>query len=234
VHQLSHDRDLDYSGDVLKACSSRDRSVVVLRDGRVDWGIPGVPALVPDITVLFGVLRWFKLLTFHIQEEGGWPILAMAITSPSTYENDFGRKKDLYYQAGVQRYLIIDRRPRGNDPVSLDGLDHGPTVWIPMIPDAQGRLNLAPVPYLIGIENDQPWFYNPTTGERLLDSTEVRDRLVVAQQHARDAEAKTRDAEAKTRDEAQSRAVLEKRLRELEEQLQQRGGAAPPAGSEDK
>ena len=168
--------------------------------------------------------------TLRISEEGGSPILAIEITSMSTYDHDIHVKPYIYFHAGVSRYLILDRGRKTENPLRLKGFDRGPHGWQPMTPDALGRLDLAPVPFLIGVENDRPRFYDSVTGEPIPGRTELKDLRLAAETRARD-EAKARaNAEAKARDEAKARAdaeaanvALAKRLRDLEELLRQRG-----------
>ena len=111
----------------------------------------------------------------------------------------------MYYRVGVQRYVLVDRGPRGEAPAQLRGYERDPGGWQPAAVDAQGRLSLALLPLLLGLEGARPWLYEAATGRRLPDLTEVVRGLT--------------DAEAKTRDAAEARAALEERLRDLEEQL---------------
>ena len=214
-----HCRDTAYCHAALTAFHASQADVVVLGDCRVDWGVAGVRPLGPDILVLFGVRQWFQQGTFRIAVEGGQPILVLEIASPSTREHDLQPKMGLYFRAGVQLYVILDRGPQGEDPARLLGYRRGPTGWLPMTPDAQGHLDLAPVRLRLGIENDHPWLYDAATGQRLPDYTELTQTLTDTQVRA-NAEAEARAAaEARARDEAQARAALEQRLRELEDLL---------------
>jgi Uma2 family endonuclease len=245
VQKPPHFRDVVYFHGALETYYAGQPGVVVLGDCRVDWGVAGVRPLGPDILVLFDVNQWFQRGTFRIAEEGGRPVLVLEVASPSTRVHDLGAKIDLYYQAGVERYVLVDRGPQGKDPVRLKGYQRGPQGWLEVPPDAQGRLSLAPVGLLLGIEDDRPWLYDAATGQRLPDRSELAQaradaeakareeaqaradaevKARDAEAKARDAEAKARDAEAKARDEAQARAALEKQLRELEDQLHRQRG----------
>ena len=230
VQKPPHSRDSIYLATALDTFYAADGSVVVLFDCRVDWGgVGGVRPLGPDVTVLFDVHEWREQGTFRIAEEGGRPVLVIEVSSPNTWVNDVGPKIDLYYRAGVQRYVIVDRGPKGEDPVQLTGYERGPDWWERLLPDAQGRLSLAPLPLLIGVEDDRPWVYDARSGERLLGHTElVQARAEEAQARAA-AEARAREetlaraaAETRAREEAQARAALEERLRQLEEELRRR------------
>src|SRR5262249_19797890 len=151
----------------LETFYAESPDVVVLGDCRVDWGVAGVRPLGPDVLVLFEVREWLQQGTFRVAQEGGRPILVVEVASPSTRVHDLGAKPELYYRAGVQRYLIIDRGPQGENPARLLGYERGPTGWQALTPDPQGRLSLAPVPLLLGIVDDHPWLYDAAIGERL-------------------------------------------------------------------
>jgi hypothetical protein len=204
VYEWVHTRDWIYCSNALETLYTSEPNVLVLSHCRVDFGVKGIRPLGVDVLVLFDVGQWMRRGTFQLAKVGGRPVLAIEITSPGTYENDIGIKRDLYYRVGIQRYVIVDRGPKNEDSVRLIGYARTPKGWRTTRLDAQGRLSLAPVPLRLGIEDDHPWFYNATTGERLLDHAG-------ATMGRREAEAKAREAEA--------RAELEKRVRELEKQL---------------
>jgi Uma2 family endonuclease len=245
VQEPWHTQDFTYCYSALTAWFAAQSNVVVLGDCRVDWGVPGIRPLGPDIVVLYEVPHWLRQATFHLAGEGGTPVLVVEIASPSTRDNDLGIKRAFYYQAGVQKYIIVDRGPEGEDPVRLLGYQRGPTDWLPLPPDAQGRLELAPVGLSMGIEDDRPWFYDAVTGVREPDRPEWRQTLAEARDRAQDAEVRAQDAEVRAQDaevraqdaatratraearaqaEAQARMALEARVRALEEQLQRQTG----------
>ena len=114
----------------------------------------------------------------------------------------------------------MDRGLQNEVLVRLIGYRRGPTGWLPLVPDTQGRLNLAPVELLLGVEDDHPWLYDAGTGVREPDRTALRHALADAETRAQDAETRAQDAETRAYAEAQARAALEARLRVLEEELQ--------------
>ena len=61
VQTNPHDDDLLYLKSVFKARLKPDPRAVVLSDCRVDWNIPGVRPLGPDVAVFFGVERGQEL-----------------------------------------------------------------------------------------------------------------------------------------------------------------------------
>ena len=210
VQEPAHTQDFIYCQSTLAALYAAQPTVVVLGDCRVDWGVAGVRPLGPDILVLFDVRQWLRRATFRLAVDGGRPVLVVEIASPSTRVYDLGIKLDMYYQVGVQKYVIVDRGPQGDDPVRLLGYQRGPGGWLPLPPDAQGRLDLAPVGLLLGTAADRPWLYDAVTGAREPDRTEWRHVLA--------------ETEARARAEAQARAALEERLRALEEELRRQRG----------
>jgi Uma2 family endonuclease len=231
VQEADHTRDFIYCSNALEAFYRSDPSVVVLSDHRVDFGAAGVRPLGPDILVLFNVRQRLRNPTFELAAEGGRPVLVVEIASPNTYGNDMGIKRDLYHRVGVQRYVIVDRGPRNEDPARLIGYARTRQGWRTMKPDAQGRLSLAPVALLIGIEDDRPWLYDATSGERLPDYAEAVDKAreeekarKKAEARARRAEKKAREDAARLKEEAEARAAAEQRIRELEEQLRRQQG----------
>src|SRR5262249_31709431 len=54
VQTDAHDSDRAYLKHVFKARLEDDRTAVVLSDCRVDWNIPGIRPLGPDVAVFFG------------------------------------------------------------------------------------------------------------------------------------------------------------------------------------
>ena len=58
VYEPAHTRDFIYCHSTLEAYYASQPEVVVLGDCRVDWGVPGVRPLGPDILVLFEVRQW--------------------------------------------------------------------------------------------------------------------------------------------------------------------------------
>jgi colicin import membrane protein len=226
VQKPPHLRDFFYCYGALDSFYADRPDVVVLGDCRVDWGVEGVRPLGPDVLVLFDVCEWRQAGTFRIAEEGGRPVLVLEIASPSTWKHDLYRKPDLYYRAGVQRYAIVDRGPDGDDPPRLLGYQRGPQGWLELPLDAQGRLDLAPVPLLLGLEGDRPRLYDVATAQMLPDRTELTQALAETEAARAKAErkaqkegrvrakvAKKAEEEAKAREEAEEAARKEAKAR---------------------
>ncbi len=217
VQEPVHTRDFIYCHSTLEAFYAAQSSIVVLGDCRVDWGVPSVRPLGPDILVLFDVRQWFRRATYHLAEEGGRPVLVIEIVSPSTRPYDLRAKRRLYHRVGVQKYVLVDRGPQNEDPVRLLGYQRGPRGWRRLRPDAHGRLNLEPVGMVLGIADERPWLYDAVTGVRAPDRTEWQHILTAT-------ETRAQEAEARAQEEAQARAALEARVRALEAQLRRQQG----------
>jgi len=166
VQEPAHRQDCISCPSTLAALAAAQPDVVVLGDGRVEWGVAGVRPLGSDMVVLFDVRQWVRRATFCLAVEGGRPVLVVEMASPSTRVYDLGIKRALYYQVGVQKYVIVDRGPQGAAPVRLLGYQRGPRGWLPLPPEAQGRLDLAPVGLRVGTAEERPWLYDAVTGAR--------------------------------------------------------------------
>jgi Uma2 family endonuclease len=214
VQKPPHLRDFFYCHGALETFYADRPDVVVLGDCRVDWGVAGVRPLGPDVLVLFDVREWRQGGMFRIAEEGGRPILVLEIASPSTWKHDLYSKPDLYYRAGVQRYVIVDRGPDGDDPPRLLGFRRGAKDWLSLLLDGQGRVDLDPIPLQLGLEGDRPRLYDPATGLSLPDLTEATLARTEAEQSALQEKQARVKAEKKATKEAKARGKAEEKSRQ--------------------
>ncbi len=214
VESPTHRRDYNYCHDALETLYRDDGSVVVLGNCRIDFAAAGVRPLGPDVVVLFGVHQWLRQATFEVAVEGGWPVVVIEVSSPSTRSHDLANKPDLYYRAGVEKYVIVDRGWQGTDPPRLIGYQRGPQGWLRLPADPRGWLDLSPVSVFLGLEGDRAWLYHAATGTRLPDLTGATIAKENAEAKVRDAEEQIRDAEEKIRDEAKARADAEGKVRD--------------------
>jgi colicin import membrane protein len=227
VHTDGHNEGCRYLKSVLKARLAGDPSAVVLSDCRVDWGVPGLRPLGPDIAVFFGVGRHRDWGTFHVAEEGAQPALVIEITSPETRQNDLGIKVDYYHRAGVPHYVIVDVRVRGEGRrLDLIGYRYTSDGYEPLEPDERGRLWLERVGLWLGVAGDRVAFYDPDTGREIGDYTELSQAITAEAQARAEAEARAEALARTATAEAQARADLEARLREMEAELRRVRGEA--------
>ena len=108
VQSTPHNRDLMYLKSVCDSRLEGDPHAEVLSDCRVDWNLPGVRPLGPDIAVFTGLKDHKLWKTLHVGNAGARPELVVEVTSPDTRVNDVGVKVNFYYSAGVPLYVIAD------------------------------------------------------------------------------------------------------------------------------
>jgi hypothetical protein len=206
VNTNSQDDDRVYLKTVFKARLNPVLRAVVLADCRVDFNIPGVRPLGPDIAVFFGVERdpKYDWATFNVAAEKARPVLVIEVTSRNTRKNDVGIKVEYYQRAGVPLYVIADVKGRGSKrQVKLRGYHAVDGKYQEIVPNAQGWIYLEPLRLWLGVKVDRSGSFErlacfePETGEETGDYT--------AQVEAR------AEAEARTQTEAQARVQAEAR-----------------------
>jgi Uma2 family endonuclease len=224
VNSEGHQVDLLYLRTVFKARLEKDPTAAVVTDCRVDWNLPGVEPLCPDIAVFFGVKRYYDWKTFNVAAEGATPALVVEVTSPPTRANDVGEKFELYHQARVPFYLIADvSEPRKKRHLELLGYEWSRRRYKLVEPDAEGRIYLEAVRLWLGVRHDRHGgferlaCYDPETGLEFKDYTEVIEEAVAARQQSRAAERKARAAERRARAQAEARAAAEAQARAASE-----------------
>jgi colicin import membrane protein len=189
-----------------------DPEALVLTDCRVDYNIPGVRPLGPDIAVFLGVPNDFNRGTLKIAEDSAALVLVVEVTSPDTRKNDFNIKKDFYHRAGVPLYIIVDARPgRKGRRVKLHGFRHTPEGYESIPLDDQGRLWVEPMEIWMAIENARVVCYDGRTGERIGDYGE--------QVQAKEEWRARAETEARAKDEWRAIAETEARTREAETRI---------------
>ena len=205
VQTDAHDSDRGYLYAVFKARLQDDRTAVVLSDCRVDWNIPGVRPLGPDLAVFFGVRRQVRWSTFDVAKEGARPALVIEVTSPETRTNDVGIKVDYYHRAGVPLYVIADVVEEDDDDerrVELIGYDRTPRRYKRVKPDKRGYIWLAPVRLWLGLTRDRLGgfvrlaCFDPDTGQELGDYAAIGRKLAESEHRRTEAEERVRSLEA--------------------------------------
>ncbi len=213
----------------------REAGNLVLSDTLVNWGVPGIGNHSPDISVFTGLTQPppESIGIFDLVASGGRCRLAIEIVSPDTRTNDVVHKFDEYHRAGVPLYVIIDQEREGGLR-TLRGYQRGPSSYVPIPLDAQGRLPLPFLGLCLGMRDNRVVCYDAQTGEEIGDYrqvTEARQREAEARQAAevqarheaedrqaaeaqarREAEARRREAEARAAAEAQAHREAEARV----------------------
>ncbi len=151
VQLESHRRDWVFLSLVFDVQLAGDPSAVVLADCRVDFNLPGVRPLGPDVVVILGVKRHCDWATLDLAAEGAYAALAVEVTSTDTRPNDYGIKKDFYFRAGVQFYVIVDSSEvKGRRKITFRGYRWEPGGYQSMVADERGWLWLPPVQVWLG------------------------------------------------------------------------------------
>src|SRR5262249_52850207 len=88
VESDPHDSDRSCLKSVSKVRLKDDATAVVLSDCQVDFNIPGVKPLCPDLAVFLGVRRRTTWSSFNVAREGARPAMVIEVTSPDTRSND--------------------------------------------------------------------------------------------------------------------------------------------------
>ena len=201
VQSDPHDSDLGYLKDVFKAQVAEDRTAVVLSDCQVDFNIPGVKPLCPDVALFFGVRRRIEWVSFNVAQEGARAALVVEETSPDTRVNDVVTKVDYYHRAGVPWYVIADVSydEDGRRRIELILYRWRPEGYERIAADEHGRVRLEAVGLLLGLSRDpEDGFirlacFDPATGQEIGDYAAIRRALDASQGLLADAERRTRE-----------------------------------------
>jgi colicin import membrane protein len=203
-----HERWRRYLADVFAARLAGDPGVEVVSDLAIDWGVPGLRPLGPDIAVIPGVRARRPWATFDVTEEGARPALIVEITSPATADTDRAEKFEIYASVGVDQYVIVDAvRGRRFSPPRLVGYRRDPTEYREMTPDARGRLWLEPARLWLGVHEGEVVCYDEAD-RPLSDYSALTQELSAAEQRVMAADERAAAAEARLR-------ALEEELRRL-------------------
>jgi len=207
VQTRGHIQDVAYLFSVFGSQVAGDPSAAVISDCRVNFNLPKVKALGPDVSLFWGVKRQRDWATFNVAAEGAQPALVVEITSESTRKNDLGIKVEYYHRAKVPFYLVVDvTRPNGVRHLTLIGHRYTPQGYERIEPDARGRIYLDSVDLYVGVTHDRLAGYDrlacfdPKTGEELGDYTALREAIDKARKETQRAkrEARTAKREART------------------------------------
>src|SRR5207253_10551620 len=98
-----HRVDRSYLADVFETRPLEPAVAWVTADLLIDWGVPGLRPVAPDVAVFVGLREkpepWVG--TFLLKESGGRCLLLVEVVSPHTRSNDADKKVQLYHQAKV-------------------------------------------------------------------------------------------------------------------------------------
>ena len=199
-------------------------------------------SVAPDVFVTFGVERKQRRI-YKIWEEGKPPDFVLEFSSGSTFKNDLGAKKTLYAEVlGVREYFLYDAERR-HLPTPLMGFRLVGNTYVPIRPEADGKVFAETLGLFLGLRDDGFGFYDAVAGrwletpmdeaaERAEEAATRADRFAaeaeqatLAQQRAEAAaqeEAAARQrAEASTREEATARQRAEANAEQAQKDAEQ-------------
>lgn len=226
VHSKAHEDRCTYLTNVLTAQLVDEPASIVLHDVRIAWDVPGLRPNGPDIAVIRGVRETKNWSTFDVAEEGVRPALIIEVTSPETRSIDVSTKLEIYAQAGVPQYVIVDtRRGQYAETLHLLGYRLFGGGYEVQPPDERGWLWLDAVRLWLGLRDNEVYCYDEA-GRQLGDYTAILAAFTEAEARATTAELRAQ-AETRARAEAEARAsAAESRLQALESELQRLRGDA--------
>ena len=176
--------------EILRRRYASREDVGVFGDLIIKWGIKGLGDHCPDVCVVFGLKDKEKNReSFVVAKEGTKPVVVMEVVSPRYRRADRERKVKEYARAGVEEYIILDRRPqRGEliDEVIGYRLEEGS--YVPITPDEEGRIYCQTLQMKIGLVQGKVKLWEAETGEPLLSSQEIEERAKQEAQRAEQAE----------------------------------------------
>jgi Uma2 family endonuclease len=225
VQPRAHGLDVAYLGEVFDVRLERDPTALALVDCQVNFNLPGVKPLCPDIAIFWGVVRrQVDWSSFNVAKEGARPGLVIEVTSPSTRTNDIGVKVDYYHRARVPVYVIADATKNDQNERQIELITYQRTArrYKRVPADPRGWTWLDAVGLWLGVTYDELAgckrlaCFDPVTGDEvgtyraITKALAAKDQALVAKDQA------LAEAETRAQAEAQARAVAQARIRELE------------------
>ncbi len=243
VNSQEHADDVIYLRDVPGAQLIDDPHAAVLFDVGVDFNLPRIRPLCPDLAVFFGIARRRGWSMFDVKAERAKCALVIEVTSDSTRKNDFGKKFKYYYRAGVAVYVIVNEfmENKTHRRLELIGYRHAPSGYEKIPLSTDGRIWLEALGVWLGVSpqsvtgGDRVACFDPATNQEIADyaaitkarnvaeakAAQAQQVAAKAQQQAAKAQQRAAKAQQKAKAEAQARMAAEARIRELEALLKQ-------------
>jgi Uma2 family endonuclease len=237
--------------DMLKNHYHDDPTAGVFYDLIIEWGIPNLAEPSPDIVVIPNLKKKIDphVGRFKVKEEGTRPNLVIEIVSPSTGSSDYRDKVDIYEQAGVKEYILIDPHSKRANPYfeikgyRLDGqryrlvkpdetgclLSETTQVWFCLVDNAQG----------IQLKDAKTgrWLLNASGEheariEAEADAKQANIRAEKEMKARQQAEIKAKEAEIKAKQETKARQEEQKARQQAETRAEQEAKARKKAQEE--
>ena len=163
----------------------------------------------PDVFVIPNLDKRLRT-SYFMWLEGQVPVFIMEVTSNSTWQDDIGRKRELYERWGVSEYWLYDPTEETRLTPLLQGFRLVDGVYEPIEVEFDEELYRGFSSVLnLELHARQDWFrfFNPSTGE-YLNNLEESERARASERISRQSAERERDEERARREE------LERLLRE--------------------
>ena len=175
-------------------------------------------SVAPDAFVVFGA-QHRRRMTYKLWEEPKAPDFVLEVASASTWRDDDGPKREIYARLGVSEYWQYD--PTGEHlGVRLKGwrLVGSSYEAQPVVASLDGTrfLRSETLGLDLRARDEEMYFVDSETGERLRSHAEDRAASIAAEARADDAEARAETAEAEKKAEAAARRAAESRAEAAE------------------
>ncbi|MFQ3613724.1 MAG: Uma2 family endonuclease [Cyanobacteriota bacterium] len=181
-----HERVSSDLKDRLRRRYSAQPDVGVFGDLLIHWGVEGLGNHCPDVFVVFGLQdRDQHRESFRVFEEGAKPSLILEVVSPRYRKEDRQDKVWDYARAGVEEYVIFDRRfQRGVwlDEVLGYRLKQG--IYLPLTPDEEGLIWSEQTGLKMGLQEGQVLLVDAQTGDKLPTAQEWETLALKERQRA--------------------------------------------------
>ncbi len=206
--------------DTLRAHYAQQPDVYVSGD-LLMYYVEGDPhqVVAPDVLVSFGLDKK-RRNTYLVWVEGKLPDFVMELSSKTTYDEDLGKKMDLYASLRIQDYFLYDAEGLFL-PSQLMGWTLVDGVYVPVSEHADGGLHSDVLSLDFHVDDGGLGLYDPVAGAWLQTPTESAEAR--AEQEAARAEQEAARAEqeaARAEQEAARAEAAETEVAQLREQLQ--------------
>ena len=174
----------------------------------------------PDVYVVFGATGNHRRHSWLVWREGKAPDFVLEVASPRTWQNDAGRKRDIYAAMGVTEYWRFDPRGEFFVPELIgEQLANGEYQPLPVHTDTDGILRGHSA--LLGLDlcvrpGLELRLYDPEAGEWLLAPEESYAAHQAAEAARLSAEAAHQAAEAALQEAEEENRRLREQLRSLQ------------------
>jgi Uma2 family endonuclease len=201
--------------DLLESRLESTPDVVVFFDLKLLFRTAGLPDPGPDVMVVRGI-RSGNRFSFNVRKEGVRPCLIVEVVSPQDSkirQIDLEDKPEIYEQAGIQEYVIVDWTLQDLRLRLLGYRLDGSGCYRPIEPDAEGRLlsETADVWFQVSPDGERVLVLEYPSGHRVLNLLEQKEKA------RREAKAR-KAAEEKASREAEARKAAEEARRAVEEE----------------